>query len=377
MRIAAAELLPIRLPLCKPVENAQGVISVREGTLLRLASDEGLIGWGEASPYPGFGLESVEQARAALGRAVHELLGCEIDDRDDLIARVQASTQLSPTARAGVETAVLDISARGNRLPLHEVLVATPGQSADPVPCNALVTGATHDELERSASSLAAQGFRTFKLKIGAQGVDRDVARVALLREVLGTEVAIRLDANQAYRGDSAAAAIERFAGYGIEYLEQPVASRDIEAMAELRRKSPIPLAADEAAVSEQGTRRVIDAGAADVIVIKPSAAGGPLAAQRIARAARQAGLQIVVTSLMDSAVGLCAARHTAAALAKEGVLPACGLATSGVFERDVAEVAPLADGRFRLSHAAGLGIAIDVPGLDGCLSGPVVRLST
>jgi L-alanine-DL-glutamate epimerase-like enolase superfamily enzyme len=197
-------------------------------------------------------------------------------------------------------------------------------------------------------------------LKVGGPSLDEDASRVAHLRKCVGGEVSIRLDANTVYDLESALAALDRFAIHDIEYLEQPLPIDELDAMARLRAKSPIRIAADEAATSKQSVRRVIDAGAADVIIVKPSATGGPLAALQIARAARRAGLGVTVTSMLDGAIATASALQVASVLAGEGALPACGLATQGLFERNVAALPSVVDGGVVLSTKPGLGIDVD-----------------
>jgi o-succinylbenzoate synthase len=348
----------------------------REGTLIRLRTDSGFVGWGEASPYPGFGLETVGQSRAILGRVANELCGFEIDRSSDWISAVGVATEGSPMARAAAETAMLDIVAREKGSPLRELLAPPPTFARDSISCNALVVGSDLADLAVSARAALSKGFRTFKLKVGVFDLDVELSRVACLRDVVGSEALIRLDANQAYEPESALDAIEGFARHNIEYLEQPVAAHALEAMSTLREKSPIPLAADESVMTEADAAHVIDAGAADVIVIKPSVLGGPLASLRIARAARRSGLQVVVTSLLDSVVAVSAAREVAGAIAAEGELPACGLATSSLFERDVMPIELGADGGLKLSREPGLGIDLQEDVLRSCLSGPVLDFS-
>jgi L-alanine-DL-glutamate epimerase-like enolase superfamily enzyme len=402
LKIAGAHLFPICLPFARGFANAQGVVTERRGTLVRFVSDTGEVGWGEASPYPGFGLESLEASRAALASAAGVLLGSDVVIGDELTARVAELTKSSTCARAAIETALLDLWARTRQQPLFEFLTPERVQPRPRIECNALLTGDELDSLESAARFEIAKGTRTFKLKVGARDLDRDLARVAKLRDVVGPGAKIRLDANQGYdpgyaeTGNAnpshenggvartrvpencvdALFALESFARYRIEYLEQPLAAAALDAMGMLREKSPILLAADESATCEEDALRVIDAAAADVIVIKPSALGGPVASLRVARAARKAGLAVVVTSLLDSAVGVAAARQVAVAIASEGALPACGLATDGLFARDVASLEAPVRGWLASTQSPGLGIEMDESRVRKCLAGNVLDLS-
>ena len=361
MKIASAQVFPIRLPLKVPLVTSMGILRRRNGALLRLETQSGWVGWGEASPYPGFGLEAPADARAAMTKASAEMVGVEVESLEDWISFVGGWIRKFPTAMAGIETALLDLVSRSKGLPLRDLL-SVPGEpstSRAAIVCNALVTGDSVETVSASAQVAMSRGYRTFKLKVGAVDLAADIARIACLREIVGAESSIRLDANRAYQPEDAIEAIESFARYEIEYLEEPLAVSALDQMLELRERAVIPLAADESATTEVAAARVIEAGAADVIVIKPSAAGGPFAGLRVARAARRAGLRVVVTSLIDSAVGVSAARETAAAIAGEGELLACGLATGDLFERDVAALERSTDGNLMLSKEPGLGIEL------------------
>lgn len=365
-RIASAQFIPIALPLQHPVSNAKHVLTRREGVVIRLSSEDGISGWGEATPFPGFGLETAAEARRAMEVAAKELIGTPVD-----LARASQLfvDEACPAAQGALVCAVLDLVARHRGVTLRDLLVETPAVASNAVECNVLITAMEFDDLVCEAEAARSNGFRTFKMKVGACALEVDEARVATLRNALGSRVEIRLDANGAYDLAGAQAAVDRFAKYDIAYLEQPVAADALEAMARLRAFSPVSLAADESATTEADVRRVIDAGAADVIIVKPSAVGGPLAALRCAALARQAGLGVVVTSMLDGAIAVSAALQVAAVLSGQGDLPASGLATSGLFARDIALLPPIRDGRVALSREPGLGIDVEpdlVPGLAG-----------
>ncbi len=353
MKVVRGKLIPIRLPLARPIISAHGIVTARECTLLKLETDVGLVGCGEASPYPGFGNETTASARAALERAVEDSIGWEVDVA---LAR-EAPNSLA--ARGALETALLELQSKARGVSLCERLSTGSAHSVRKIQCNVLVSGEDPVEVAREAASAKARGFETFKLKVGALTVERDRLRAAALRDAVGPDAKIRLDANQAYCESEAADAIAAFAPFEIEYLEQPVAAADIDAMASVRAKSPIPLAADEAAIGLDDVRRLIAREAADVIIIKPGAAGGPRAALSIAREARHAGLDLVVTSIIDSAVGVATALHVAAAIANEGSLRACGLATTGLFEFNVASLGAPIGGRMQVPRGLGLGLGL------------------
>jgi O-succinylbenzoate synthase len=186
---------------------------------------------------------------------------------------------------------------------------------------------------ERARELVAASGCRTAKVKVadpGASLVD-DRERVAAVRDALGPAGAIRVDANMAWDVDTAVTAIgelDKAAG-GLEYVEQPC--RTIEELAAVRRRVSVRIAADESIRRAEDPVRVAVAGAADVAVLKVAPLGGVRRALEVAEAC---GLPCVVSSAVETSVGL------AAGLALAGALPAldfaCGLGTISLLEQDV-----------------------------------------
>jgi O-succinylbenzoate synthase len=179
-------------------------------------------------------------------------------------------------------------------------------------------------------------GCRTIKIKVAEPGglLAEDVARVARVRELLGPDARIRVDANGAWNVDEAETAIHAFAPYDLEYVEQPCAT--VEELAEIRTRVKymgIPIAADESVRKAEDPLAVARAGAADILIIKAQPLGGIRAALDIVAAA---GLPVVISSALDTSVGLSMGAHLAAALPE---LPLdCGLGTAALLGADVTE---------------------------------------
>ena len=331
--VTGARLFRRTLRVHRPVATAHGPVGDREVLLLGLSDADGNTGWGEAAPLAGFTPETVDEA----GQAILDWLADE--------ERIEPPA--TPTARAAVDGALLHLAARAAGLPLHRHLNP---DSPSSFAVSALVTGAGPDDLAAAGRTAVGAGHRTLKAKVGALAFDADLVRVAALRDAVGPGVAIRLDANGAWDADEAPDHLEQLAGYGIEFVEEPVAG--VDALAAVRAGSPIPIAADESATSPAGVAAVIAAGAADLVVLKPSAVGGIVVAAELAAVAREAGLGIVITSLLDGAVGVAHAAHLASAL---GALdPAPGLATSALIAQDVGTPPGLSGGRLLLSPEDG-----------------------
>lgn len=213
--------------------------------------------------------------------------------------------------------------------------VGWPAPVRDRVPVNVTVPAT---DPERAHAIVTAGGCRTAKVKVAERGqtLADDLARVEAVRDALGPDGLVRVDANGAWDVDEAVraiAAIDRAAG-GLEYVEQPVMA--VEDLAVVRRRVDVPVAADESIRRAEDPYRVRDLEAADIAVLKVQPLGGVRACLRIAE---DIGLPVVVSSAVESSVGIAAGVALAAALPE--LHHACGLATVQLLTDDVA-VSPL-----------------------------------
>ncbi len=201
-----------------------------------------------------------------------------------------------------------------------------PGTVRERVPVNALIPAGTPQEAGARAAEAVGEGYLCLKVKVGD---GRAVDRVAAVRDTVGPGVAIRVDANGAWSAEEAVAQIRRMAPYDLELVEQPVAS--LAELAEVRRRVTVPLAADESVRGIDDARKLRCLRAADVVVVKVQPLGGVRAALAVAEAS---GVPAIVTSMLETSVGLAAGVALAAALPE---LPyACGLGTAGLLAADV-----------------------------------------
>jgi o-succinylbenzoate synthase len=355
VKIEAAQLQPFRLRLRTPLATGMGPVEFREGVLLSLRSADGCIGHGEATPLPAFGTESLAAARSSLEACVPSLEGTDLEEPEELLGWIDRRCQPTSTARAAIDCALHDLVARGTGQSLASWLAAKQGRSARPaVAVSALLTSGSPDGLAREARRAVENGFHTLKLKVGAGSASSDLERVAAVRSAVGPATRIRADANGAWSPDQARSRLEALADLALEFVEQPVAASDVAGLARVRRDASVPVAADESACSEAALRGVLDAQAADVVILKPSAIGGISRARSAVELARAARVEVVVTSFLDGAVAVLGALHLASSL--RGSLPACGLATSALLESDLAPPPLPERGRLRVPTEPGLG---------------------
>jgi o-succinylbenzoate synthase len=273
LREALTALLPSVRGYAIGMRNRFRGITVREGALLR-----GPAGWAEFSPFAEYG--PAESAR---------WLACA----------------------------------------LEAAVVGWPEPVRDRVPVNVTVPAVGPDA---ARDIVAASGCRTAKVKVAERGQDEaaDIARVAAVREALGPAGRIRVDANGGWDVEQAARMLGKLAAFGLEYAEQPCAT--LAELARLRPLTDVPVAADESIRRAEDPLRVAAAGAADVVVLKAQPLGGVRAALRVAAAC---GLPAVVSSAVETSVGLAAGVALAAALPELSY--DCGLATMSLLTADVA----------------------------------------
>lgn len=345
MRLTRCAFTPYRLPLRQSWASARGGFDVREGWLVRLATDAGLTGYGDCAPLPQVGTESMDSAAACLSDWVAALPGLSLEAA---LGRISGSAAGAPAACCGLETALLDLLAQQAGLPLARWL--NPDAAVE-VRVNAMLGGLDSRAAERALAAVA-EGYSVLKLKAGLAAGHEEIPLLRDLAHRLPTGVSLRLDANCAWSEREAADFLGALAGLPVESVEDPLHSPDMAGWRRLQAKASFPLAADES-LRIMGADAVFGQPPARRVVLKPMALGGLAPALALARRAREAGVECVATTTVDSAVGVTAALHLAAAV-DNGL--AHGLATSAWLLRDIGKAPPEVVGVLRLGSDPGLG---------------------
>ena len=343
MHIASAEVIPYALPFREPYVTATGTLTQREMVLLRLRSDDGLVGLGEAVPLS-------LRGGTGLAQVVTELKQLGERDRFDEALLQDDATGLSSPARCAALTALLDL--RGKRAAVEGK--ADSGASS-PVRCNATLAAGDPIAVVSAAERWAVDGFSTFKLKLGTGD---DAAQVRAVREALGPRARIRVDVNAAWDVETAKRTLGELEPYEVELVEQPVAT--LEETMEVARETSIPIAGDESIESRADAERAAAMEACGMTGVKLSKVGGPEAAIEIAEV-----LPAYVSSALDGPVGIAVAAQVATTLSdaagREGPDLAHGLATQRLFASTVASVeCELRGDMLHLPEGPGLGVEID-----------------
>ncbi len=364
MRIAEIETVLYALPFREEYVTARGALDRREILLLRLRTDEGVEGLGEAVPLTlrgGDSLLRVERALRRTHRRLRRLDPSDLAGEDplaeaiDAYIHVAAGRRLPGPAAAALECAIFDLTAKLTEQPLWSLLR---GERAAPVAVNATLAAGEPARVAAAAQQWAERGFDTFKLKLGA-GDDADQVRA--VREVLGPAARIRVDANGAFTARGAIELLRELEPFGIELAEQPASS--LRELAAVSAASTIPIAADESVASRKQAERALEAGACQFATAKLSKVGGIGASGAIART-----LPTYLSSALDGPVGIAAAAHAAQAIYRNAEDPglAHGLATQELFAETVAGAqCEVRDGFLHLPGGPGLGVELDERALE------------
>jgi L-alanine-DL-glutamate epimerase-like enolase superfamily enzyme len=347
----------VRIPLRQPFVTGTGTWHDHDAWLVRLCSADGRVGIGEASLGPG----ASEGDLALLAAAIRHLatdspapagaVGGAAGAVGGAAGAVGgAAGAVGGAADAGFDAALLDGGWRA--LPDGD------GGDARSVAVNGTIAVESTEASVGAACDMVAAGFGTLKLKVGSEASTTElVARIRRVRDAVGPLVGLRLDANGMWDGREARDRLQALALFDLEYVEQPLAVGPASELAQLRADVAVPIAVDESVTDLGAARRLLEARAADVLVVKPARVGGPAGSLRIAERAGAAGVGVVISTLLETGVGIGAALAVAASLPTSTRVYAHGLATARFLTSDLL-LEPLAISGGRMHLPAMLGVA-------------------
>ena len=332
----------------------------RVGRVVRFELD-GIVGLGEASPMPGYSLDSMSEVDRALERGMASAELPNLAVRGDIEGIARTSERIaatSPAAACALETALLDWMSKKAEEPLAVFLAD--GGPVDDVAVNRVVTPVQLGMSSLVADALAAwdSGYRAFKLKVArpdAAGAELDAARA--LRRALPSAMELRLDANGGWPPPAVSDELARFADLGVRFCEQPTPVGTLASLS----TTPIPFAADESCRSADEVHRLLVPTphvSLAALVLKPMALGGALRCFALAQAAHRASVPVVFTHLLDGPISAALSAELAAAV--PGEVLACGLDRHPNLSLWRADVPQLRGPVAGSGNRPGLGISVD-----------------
>jgi L-alanine-DL-glutamate epimerase-like enolase superfamily enzyme len=303
-RIADVQAFPFGMESKEIIRNALGTMSA-ENVLVRLRTADGLVGWGESSPYPPV-TGDTQATNVAAGKLLAGIVrGKNPFDVARIITEMDAAITGEPGIKAALEMAIWDICGKLAGQPVRCLL----GNFRDSFETDLTVYLDEPSIMAEKARSVVERGFKCVKVKLG-ESAAVDIERIRTVRERIGKEPKIRIDANQGWTANEAVRALKGIDLYNVQFCEQPVHYWDWEGMKFVREHSPIPIMADESVHSPHDAIQAVRRDAVDMINIKLMKTGGILQAVWVARIADAADMKCMLGCMSETRVALTAAAH-------------------------------------------------------------------
>lgn len=305
------ETLLIDIPTIRPHKMAVATMQTQTLVLIKIETQDGLIGWGEATTIGGlgYGEESPESIKTNIDTYFSPLL--KSLNKQNIAQTMQVlkkNINGNRFAKCAIQTALLDIQAQRLGLPLSELLG---GRLRDSVPVLwVLASGDTEKDIAEAQKMLAARRHNFFKLKIGSRVVEADVEHVLAIKKALGNEVSIRVDVNRAWSELDAIKGITLLQDGGVDLIEQPCAIDNFDAMERLTRRFDIAIMADESLMGPSSAYKLARTNAASVFAVKVAQSGGLLEGRDVATVANLAGIDLYGGTMLEGSVGTIASAH-------------------------------------------------------------------
>ena len=301
MKITGIKVRQVEVPLIEPFRISLGVITHSRSAIVSVETDEGLVGYGEGAPAILISGESLSGTNDVIKAMERELIGVDPTDLEKVYWIMD---------RTAIDMACYDLLGKKAGMPVYKLL----GGHKNFIETDMTVGIDTPEVMAAKAKKHVADGFDTIKTKVGTS-FDEDLARVKAIREAVGDDVKIRVDANQAWGAKEAVRLIERLNEYNLELVEQPVPYHDIAGLEYVTKHSIVPIMSDESCFNSKDALRLVERRAIDYLNIKLMKCGGIREALKINAICESAGIEVMLGCMAEeSNLGITAAASLGAA---------------------------------------------------------------
>jgi L-Ala-D/L-Glu epimerase len=368
MIITRITLYHFNIPLKAPVSISLGTIDHARNILVTLETDTGLTGWGEGSPFWMIAGETQASGIAAAHDMARLLLNrANALDIEGAVLALKRYLPGHPTTRSAFDMALYDLAAQTAQMPLYQFL----GGEKRPLVTDETIYLDTPDRMAERAIQIRQQSPEAIKLKLGQQA-SYDIDRVRAVRQAIGNQIPIRVDANQGWDVPTAQTVLRAIGEMNVQYCEQPIRRDNIAGLRHLRQQSPVPIMADESLFDAPDALRLVREEAVDYFNIKLAKSGGIFDALNINAIAEAANVPCMIGCMSESRLALTANAHVASA--RQNIM-FCDL--DGCFEHahdPVLGGATYTGYHIELPDSPGIGATIDPKFLAGCESVRLMR---
>lgn len=298
----------LSIPLKQPFVISLGPQYDADNIIVIIKTKEGITGWGECSPYMSINGESMDTcfivgqyiAKALKGKDVLDIEGCTMA-MDRIITR-------NESIKSAFDMALYDIAAQHAQLPLYKFLGGTKSKI---ISTDMTVGLGSPQKMAKEAMEYKAAGFPSIKVKLGTTS-EEDTARIKAIRDAIGNDLPLRIDANQGWSVNVAIETLNALAVYGIEHCEEPIAKWNYMELPHIRKNSPVKIMADESCFDQHDAERLAKLNAVDYFNIKLGKSGGIFNALKIIEVAKTNRIKLQVGCFMESRLAITALVHFA-----------------------------------------------------------------
>ncbi|MCK4814275.1 hypothetical protein KA005_00780 [bacterium] len=359
MKIKEIEVIPFSIPYETPVKIATGLLISAENVLVRIATDNGIMGLGETQPLPPF--QGCSETQGSIVQVIRNsyipvLLDRDPADIERIMEDLDSTVRGCSYAVTAVGDALFDLLAKSLHIPLFKLLGGLYRKKIEMVWS---VGMSSTKEMEKEAQRASERGYRKLKIKIGSPDPIEDIEHAFAIRKILGNDVSFRVDANAGYRLKDAIQALKAMLDVNLEFVEQPLPIWDYDGLAKLSLLLRLPIMADESCNTPQSALELVKRKAADIFDIKLAKNGGIYYAKKIAAIAQAANIPLYAGSQPCSSVGAATAAHFFAATSNV-IAGDFNIGPDGWLSDDIVKV-PLAVQRPFAIVPDGVGIGVEV----------------
>lgn len=356
MQITQIEVFQFPVRLKKPFVISLGAFHYAENIIVVLRTKEGLTGFGECSPFMPINGESMETGYVVARYLAQSLMGKNPLDIQECSDTMDRTIFGNSSIKSAFDIALYDIASQAAGLPLYALLG---GQNNKVLKTDYTVSLGEPEQMVADALEIKERGFQIIKVKLG-DDPEKDIFRIKAIREAIGNEIPLRLDANQGWGAESAIRVLNELSECNIQFCEEPIPRWNFMELPRISRESKVMIMADESCCDHHDAQRLIDLQAVPSFNIKLGKSSGIFKAQKIIKLAESANLQLQIGGFLESRIGFTASAHLA--LTSDNI-KFCDFDTPMMFSEDPVsggiQYGP--NGVVAVPEVPGLGASLDV----------------
>lgn len=352
MKIINIRTGALKAPLKNPFITSLRRVDALEDLVVIVECDDGSVGYGEGAPTPVITGETMGSMIAAIEYIKPHIVGLEIEDFETILHLVHTLILKNTTAKSALEIALYDLKAKSVHQPLYKML----GGTKTAFKTDITISMGKIDKMIADSLDAVTLGYDTLKIKIG-DNLQKDIERIIAIHDALNDNITLRLDANQGWTAKESVELLHALENRNIiaEFIEQPVASDDIEGLKYIKERVQTPLLADESIFSVKDARKLLEMKAIDYVNIKLAKTAGITQALKLADLSAEFGVKCMIGCMLEGPISVAAGVHVASA--KADVITMLDLDAVSLLASHPVETSILFnESKIVLSDAIGLG---------------------